>query len=492
MQSTILSIQHLTKHYPGVIALKDVSIDFNKGEVHALVGENGAGKSTLIKIISGAIEPDEGRIILESESFSGMNPHLAKEKGIEVIYQEFNLVGSLTAAENIFLGEKKKGLVNFREMERKATEIFQQFSMSIDPRSLVEDLSPAQCQIIEIAKAISRNAKIIIMDEPSAPLTVSEVTTMFEIVRTLKSQGVTVIYISHRLDEIFELADRVTVLRDGRFIGTKDLGDTNRQELVKMMVGRTLSETFPTKGNVPKDIALELSDISGNGVYNISLTVKKGEILGLSGLVGAGRTELAHLIFGVMPISQGTIRINQLPVRLKNPTHAISRGIGLIPEDRKHQGCILEMDIRWNISIAHIKQLSKNLVVDIRKEDELAEYYRELLQIKTPNLDQKVKNLSGGNQQKVVLAKTLATDSDIIIFDEPTRGIDVGAKQEIYQLMSQLAEQDKAIIMISSEMEELMGMADRILVLSEGRITGELERSEFDQATLLELASASH
>jgi ribose transport system ATP-binding protein len=220
--------------------------------------------------------------------------------------------------------------------------------------------------------------------------------------------------------------------------------------------------------------------------------VKKGEILGLSGLVGAGRTELAHLIFGVMPISQGTIRINQQPVRLKNPTHAISRGIGLIPEDRKHQGCILEMDIRWNISIAHIKQLSKNLVVDIRKEDELAEYYRELLQIKTPNLDQKVKNLSGGNQQKVVLAKTLATDSDIIIFDEPTRGIDVGAKQEIYQLMSQLAEQDKAIIMISSEMEELMGMADRILVLSEGRITGELERSEFDQATLLELASASH
>lgn len=489
MSETILALRNLSKSYPGVQALKDLSLDIRAGEVHALVGENGAGKSTLIKIIAGAIKPDGGMMILDDITYNEMTPHLAKEVGVEVIYQEFNLVDSLSAAENICLGEKKAGLVDFRAMESKALEIFRKFNVYIDPKMAVEDLSSAQKQIVEIAKAISRNARILIMDEPSAPLTVSEVACMFEMVKTLKKHGVTILYISHRLDEVFELADRVTVLRDGQLIETKVVRDTNRQELIQLMVNRTLKETFPVKTNTPGEVVLELENVSGNGVSGISFKVRKGEILGFSGLVGAGRTELAQLIFGVKPVAQGTIKVRGQVVRIKNPTVAINQGIGLIPEDRKTQGCILEMDIQWNVSLAHIKSLSKYSVVNENKVDQLARYYKDLLDIKTPSLDQLVKNLSGGNQQKVVLAKTLATNSEIIIFDEPTRGIDVGAKQEIYQLMCTLVEEGKAIIMISSEMEELLGMSDRILVLSGGRITAELSRDEFDQTRILEFAS---
>jgi ribose transport system ATP-binding protein len=489
MNDTILSLRDLSKSYPGVQALKGLTLDIRQGEVHALVGENGAGKSTLIKIIAGAIKPDGGMIILGDRGYEMLTPHLAKELGIEVIYQEFNLVDSLSAAENICLGEKKAGLVDFNKMESKALEIFKKFNVYIDPKMAVEDLSSAQRQIVEIAKAISRNAKILIMDEPSAPLTVSEVDCMFEMVKTLKSHGVTILYISHRLDEVFELADRVTVLRDGQLIETKVVKDPNRQELIQLMVNRPLKETFPAKVNSPGEVVLELENVTGNGVSGISFKVRKGEILGFSGLVGAGRTELAQLIFGVKPVSCGLIKVNGQAVKIKNPTVAIGHGIGLIPEDRKTQGCILDMDIQWNVSLAHIKSLSSYTVVDEKKVGRLARYYKDLLDIKTPSLSQLVKNLSGGNQQKVVLAKTLATNSEIIIFDEPTRGIDVGAKQEIYQLMCTLVAEGKAIIMISSEMEELLGMSDRILVLSGGRITAELSRNEYDQTKILEFAS---
>jgi len=491
MSDVVLTLKELSKSYPGVKALKEFSLDFYRGEVHALVGENGAGKSTLIKLIAGAIKPDTGLIVIDNQAFEELNPHLAKDLGVEVIYQEFNLVESLSAAENICLGEKKAGLVDFKKMEVNALEIFRKFNVYIDPKMAVEELSSAQKQIVEIAKAISRNAKILIMDEPSAPLTVSEVACMFEIVKTLKKHGVTILYISHRLDEVFELADRVTVLRDGQLIETKAVRDTNRQDLIQLMVNRPLKETFPVKHNVYGDVALELDKVSGNGVFDISFKVRQGEILGLSGLVGAGRTELAQLIFGVEPLTHGTIKVKGQVARIKNPTIAISRGLGLIPEDRKTQGCILDMDIQWNVSLAHIRKLSKYTVVNESKVVQLARYYKDLLDIKTPGLEQLVKNLSGGNQQKVVLAKTLATNSEIIIFDEPTRGIDVGAKQEIYQLMCKLAQEGKAIIMISSDMEELLGMSDRIIVLSGGRVTAELAKDEFEQTKILEFASVN-
>lgn len=491
MSNIILSLQNVAKEYPGVIALNNFSIDFMEGEVHALLGENGAGKSTLIKIISGAIEPTEGKIVVRSESFNKMKPQLSKEKGIEVIYQEFNLVESLSAAENICLGERKGRFVDYSYMNQKALEIFNKFNIKIDPNTLVEKLPVAQKQIVEIAKAISKDVKILIMDEPSAPLTVAEVERMFEMVRTLKKHGVTIIYISHRMEEIFELADRVSIMRDGQYITTKDIKETNRKELIQLMVGRTLSETYPGKKIQSTETALELKNVTGNGVYDISLSVKKGEILGLSGLVGAGRTELARLIFGLDKVESGSILIGNKEMKINNPETAIKNGIGLIPEDRKEQGCVLEMDIEWNISIANIKKISNFLVVNRNEEKKIASYYKDTLNIKTPSLLQKVKNLSGGNQQKVVLAKTLATNSDIIIFDEPTRGIDVGAKQEIYQLMCKLADDGKAIIMISSDMEELLGMSDRIIVLSEGYVSGELTKEEFSQNRVLELASVN-
>jgi ribose transport system ATP-binding protein len=490
-EKVVLSLKNITKEYPGVVALNNFSLDFYEGEVHALLGENGAGKSTLIKIISGAITPDAGEIVLRGKVFRNMTPHLSRENGIEVIYQEFNLVDSLSAAENIYLGKRTGRFVNYSAMEAEAKKLFNQFNVDLDPAANVGSMTTAQRQIVEIAKAISKNVKILIMDEPSAPLTVAEIQCMFDIVRKLKARGVTVIYISHRIDEIFEISDRVTIMRDGNYVATKDAKKTNRNELISLMVGRELKQTYPVRSIVPKDVALEVRNITGNGVKDISFSVKKGEILGIAGLVGAGRTELARVIFGVEKLESGEMLIEGKPVLIKSPSDAIKHGIGLIPEDRKTQGCFLEMSIKWNISFNNIKNISKHLIVDRKLEEEAAEKYKDLLNIKTPSILQDVKNLSGGNQQKVVLAKTLAASSKILIFDEPTRGIDVGAKQEIYNLMCDLANQGKAIIMISSDMEELLGMSDRIIVLSEGHLTGEVQKIEFNQDHILDLASSS-
>ncbi|MBE0685877.1 MAG: sugar ABC transporter ATP-binding protein [Anaerolineaceae bacterium] len=490
----VLSLKNITKRYPGVLALNNVSLDFIAGEVHALLGENGAGKSTLIKAVAGAINIDDGIIHVGGEDHQQMTPHLSRGLGIEVIYQEFNLVPTMTAAENIFLGEKPsdKYLVDYRAMKRKARELFDQFNVDIDPNILVRELSPAQKQIVEIAKAVSKDVKILIMDEPSAPLSVSEVEHMFEVVNQLKQNGVTVIYISHRLEEVFRISDRVSVLRDGEYVATKLTKDTNRQELISLMVGRQLTETYPPRMHPLGEIALEVKNLTGNGDYDISFTVRKGEILGISGLVGAGRSELAMLLYGAAPIESGEIWVDGKKVRLRSPHDAIQQGLGLLTEDRKNKGLFLEMGVGWNISFPIVRKLSKNGVVDTKTEKNITEHYRDRINIKTPSMEQRVINLSGGNQQKVVLAKSLAAESDILIFDEPTRGIDVGAKQEIYQLMCELADHGNAILMISSDMEELLGMSDRIIVLSEGKLTGEVQKEQFSQDYILDLASGIH
>lgn len=485
----ILSLKHITKLYPGVVALNDFSVDFMPGEVHALLGENGAGKSTLIKVISGAIAPERGEIVFKGKKYSKMTPAISRGEGIEVIYQEFNLVDTLSVAENICLGEKYGRFVNFKKMEEKAAEIFERFKIDIDPKATVESLSTAHKQIVEISKAISKKCDLLIMDEPSAPLTVNEVDAMFDIVRTLKAQGITIIYISHRMDEIFTIADRVTVMRDGGFVKTLTVKDTDRNELISLMVGRELSGTYPVPEKRYKEELFRAEGIYGNGDKDISFSLRKGEILGLAGLVGAGRTELARIIYGADAAEKGRIYLEGKEITIKSTSDAIRNGIGLIPEDRKQQGCFLEQSIEWNIAFNNIRNISKSGFVNSRQVKEVSEKYCDILRIKTPSMEQLVKNLSGGNQQKVVIAKTLATRSKVIIFDEPTRGIDVGAKHEIYELMCSLADEGIGIIMISSDMEELLGMSQRILVMAEGRISGELEKEDFSQETVLKYAS---
>lgn len=487
----ILSLEHITKIYPGVVALNDVSVSFKAGEIHAIMGENGAGKSTMIKIIAGAIKADRGTITVDGKQITNMTPALARDCGIGVIYQEFNLVPSLSVARNICLGDKVGGrfLPNFQKMREKAQAIFKELGVDIDPDVQVAELSTAKQQLVEIAKAMAKDAKILIMDEPSAALAMAEVENMLKIVMRLKEKGVTVLYISHRMDEVFRIADRVTILRDGCYVGTKSREEASRKELINLMVGRELSEDFPSRQVTLGPVVLEVEHLTGNGDRDISFSLRKGEILGLAGLVGAGRTELAKVIYGAAKKTGGRILVNGREVEIRNPRQAIEHGIGLIPEDRKREGVFLEYSIRWNIPIMSMKRLSRFTVINRKKVEEVVEQYTSLLRIKTPDMDQLVRNLSGGNQQKVVLAKTLAAQTDIIIFDEPTRGIDVGAKQEIYHLMNELVSQGISIIMISSEMEELIGMSDRILVLYEGRMTGEVNREEFSQKRIMELAS---
>jgi ribose transport system ATP-binding protein len=490
----VLSLENITKRYPGVLALDNVSVSFQEGEVHALLGENGAGKSTLIKAVAGAIDIDSGIIIINGHEYSKMSPSLSRSLGVEVIYQEFNLVPTLSCAENIYLCERSEKSVLFsaKEIEKKAARVLEQFGVKIDPRIMVQDLSIAEQQIIEIAKAVSKNVKILIMDEPSAPLSVSEVELMFKIINQLKQKGVTIIYISHRLEEVFRISDRVSVMRDGCYVTTKNTKETNRQELITLMVGRELKESYPARSNPLGEIALEIKNLSGNGDKDISFSVRKGEILGISGLVGAGRTELAMLLFGAAPIEGGEILVNGKPIQIHSPLDAIQQRIGLLTEDRKGKGLFLEMAVGWNISFPIIRKLSKYGVVNTKTENEIAEKYKQRINIKTPNLEQRVINLSGGNQQKVVLAKALAAESHVLIFDEPTRGVDVGAKQEIYQLMCELANHGDAILMISSDMEELLGMSDRIVVLCEGRLVGEVKKEQFSQDYILDLASGTH
>lgn len=489
-----LSVQGITKLYPGVVALEDVSIDFVKGEVHALIGENGAGKSTLIKAITGAIAPEKGQIVVSGRAHSQMMPHEARVLGIEAIYQEFNLVPTLSVAENIFLGARLTSgpMIDLKLLARKAQDILTMMQVPIDPLTPVGKLTVAYQQMVEIAKAISNDAKILIMDEPTAPLTVAEVRILFRLIDDLKKKGVTIIYISHRLEELFEISDRLTIMRDGRKILTTLTKDITRPELVKHMVGREVVEKVPARNiKAYGDVVLEAKNLCGNGVKDISFHVRKGEVLGLAGLVGAGRTETARLLFGADPLDSGEIIVDGQTVSMKSPADAIRLGIGLVPEDRKQHGAVLGLTIDWNITLPIIRKLSKNGVIRAKQARAISEKYSNDLRVKTPSLDQLVKNLSGGNQQKVVLAKWLANECKVLILDEPTRGIDVGAKQEIYQLINSLAEDGLAVIVISSEMDEILGLSDRIIVLSEGEYTGSLEKEEFSQEKVLELASGS-
>lgn len=488
-QNIILSMKNITKMYPGVVALDHVSVDFKAGEVHALLGENGAGKSTLIKVLSGAVTNDSGTICIDGKNYEKMTPAVSRMCGIEVIYQEYNLIGGLTAAENICLGRQMRGIVNRKEMVSLTEELFDKYHIPIDPHAYVKELSTAQQQLVEITKAISKDARIIVMDEPTAQLTMTEVNNLYDMIRNLKAAGKTIIYISHRLEELFEITDRVTVMRDGAYVTTVDTGQTTRDELITLMVGRELSQGYPVRDCVRKDVALKVDHVSGYHNTDVSFELRKGEILGVSGLVGAGRTELMRVIYGADKKLSGAVYINGSLVHIRSPKEALSLGIGLIPEDRKMQGCFLNNSIEWNISISNIRSLTTAHFVDKKKIRRLAADYRKMLNIKTPSLEQKVRNLSGGNQQKVVLAKVLAANTDIIIFDEPTRGIDIGARHEIYDLMCRLAKEGKSIIMVSSDMEELLGMSDRIIVLAGGRLTGELDREDFSQEAIMHLAS---
>lgn len=486
----MLELKNITKTYPGVVALNNVSVTFEQGEVHALMGENGAGKSTMIKIIAGAISPDGGaEIIFDGKSYPQMTPGLAAENGVAVIYQDINLVTPMTVAENMFMGRKMGKGYSKRRLNKLAQQIFDEYGFGLDPAMRVERLSPANQQMVEIARAISNHAKIMIMDEPTAPLAAAEVDLLFSIIEKLKQKGITVIYISHRMDEVFQISQRITVLRDGQYVTTINTADTNRQQLVNLMVGRELNENFPTRKSPIGDVLLEARNLTGNSVEDISFQLHRGEILGFAGLVGSGRSETMELICGAKKMESGEVWMNGKRLHITSPTAAIAHGIGLIPEDRKEQGVILFNTVKFNTSLSAMSKLTKFGFISNKRNREMAEKYRQALSIKVPHIDQMVVNLSGGNQQKVVLAKTLAADPDVIIFDEPTKGIDVGAKQEIYNLMNDLVAQGKAIIMVSSDMEEILGMSDRIIVLHEGQLSGELSREQFTQERVLDLAS---
>lgn len=493
-RENVLQVKNLVKKYPGVIALNDVSVDFRPGEVHAIMGENGAGKSTLVKCISGATKPDQGSIIIDGQAYSSLTPHQSMDCGIEIIYQELSLFHTMSVMENIFMGDLPGNhvTVDFVAMKRRTEEIFERIGVNISPTTLVRDLSSAQMQMVEIAKAISHNAKVLIMDEPTAPLSNAEIDILFRIIRNLQEEGVCIIYISHRLNEIFELSDRVTVMRDGQLIRTMDTKDTNREALIALMVGRPLSENFPGHKNPPGEVIMEAKDLVSDKVRHVSLQIRRGEILGLGGLVGSGRSEVVRLLFGADRLQSGSIYMNGTEITLKSPSDALEYRIALCPEDRKVQGVLQNMAIGFNITLPILRRISNHMVVSRKKDKAVIEQYRNALRIKATSTNQLVRSLSGGNQQKVVISKWLASEADVMIFDEPTHGIDVGAKNEIYQLIYRLADEGKAIVIVSSEMEEIIGLCDRILVMCEGRIMGELQRAEFTQEKILDLASGDN
>jgi len=496
MGAFVLEMRNVTKRFPGVLALNNVQFNLRPGEVHCLVGENGAGKSTLMKILAGAQPMDSGEIILSEGPVAIHSPHHAQQLGISMIYQEFNLSPYLSVAENIFLGREPRlggtPFINWKKMYADAREILGRIRVDLDVRKPVNECSVAQQQMIEIGKAISFNSTIIVMDEPSATLTEHELRALFDLIRTLRRQGIGLIYISHRLEEIFEIGDRVTVMRDGEYVGTNAVCDVTRDDIIRMMVGRELKDEFPKETFDRGAERLRVEGLTRHGAFsNVSFATHCGEIVALTGLVGAGRTEVARAIFGADRIDGGQIHLDGKPVAVRSPQDAIRQGIGLLTEDRKGQGLVLGMTLRENTTLANLRSLVKFLFVNRREERSVTERFVRELQIKTPSIEQVVQNLSGGNQQKVVLAKWLFTQSKFLIFDEPTRGIDVGAKVEIYKLMNELVRKGVSILMISSELPEVLGMCDRILVMHEGRLAGELSRKDATQERIMQLATGT-
>lgn len=492
MENTVLTFHGVSKSFPGVQALKDVSFSLKKGEVLALLGENGAGKSTLMKCLTGAHAPTSGTIELFGQEYSAIAPDFARNSGISAVYQEFNLVLNLPIVENVFMGNNPgNGLVvDYKQMLKRCNEIFQSFGIHIDPEENVSTLSPALMQIVEIAKAIALDLKILILDEPTAPLTTKETEILFKIIRDIKAKGVSVIYISHRLEEIFEICDRAVILRDGTYVGENLIADTSRQELIKMMIGRELTNYYPERSAVQNpEVALRVEHLSGNGAKDVSFELHKGEILGVAGLVGAGRTELMTVLFCDAPRTAGTVEVNGIPFRGRRPWDAIAAGIAYLPEDRKRFGLLLDKSVAVNTTLASIRKYCRFGVIDSKREREAIDGYCKKLQVKTPSYEQEAQYLSGGNQQKVIVGKWLDTDSDIVIFDEPTRGIDVGTKHEIYEIIQSLAEDGHSVLMVSSEFEELIGVADRIIVMAEGELMGSVNKENFDKELLLDMAS---
>ena len=489
----LLEVRGLTKRFPGVRALTDVSITLGRGEVVAVIGENGAGKSTLMKILAGVQRPDEGEIRVDGKAVEIGSVQAAMELGIALIHQELNLADNLDVAANIFLGRepRRMGFIDRRRICAEAERFIGRVGLDVSPRTIVGTLPIGRQQMVEIAKALSVNARVLIMDEPTSSLTQHETEQLFKVVRDLRSRGISVIYISHRLGEVKELADRVVVLRDGRNAGELRREDVSHDRMVKLMVGRDVSQFYPHTPHAPGDVVLEVDRLrtAAHPRHELSFQVRTGEMVGVAGLVGAGRTEMLQAIFGVVPAVGGTIRVAGREVAIRSAVDAIRSGIALVPEDRKQQGLILEMAVRENMSLPSLRRTQRAGFLDNASERKISAEMIEALNVKTPGDRQVVQYLSGGNQQKVVIGKWLAMSPRVLLLDEPTRGIDVGAKQEIYRLMEKLVRGGVAILFVSSEMEEVLGMSDRTLVMHEGRITGELKRGELSEEAIMNLAT---
>ena len=490
----ILTMEGIDKSFPGVHALDHVNLELRKGEVHALMGENGAGKSTLMKVLTGIYTKDSGTITYEGKEVEFHGPKEAQEAGIVIVHQELNMMNHLTVAQNIFIGREfmKGGIIDDAKMNEESRKLFDQLGIKIDPTEKMGNLTVGKQQMCEIAKAISHKAKVIIFDEPSAALTEAEIEELFKIIRDLRDKQLGIIYISHRMDEIKVITDRVTVMRDGGYVGTLITRDCTKDDIINMMVGRVIYEDPKTQSMVPPDapVVLKVEHLNaGKMVQDVSFELHKGEILGFSGLMGAGRTETARALFGADPKESGDIYVNGTKVDIKSPKDAVALGIGYLSEDRKRYGIVVDKSVAENSTMAHLKNFVKGLFIDKRKEVSATQEYIDRLNTKTPSTDQLVVNLSGGNQQKVVLAKWLVKDCDILIFDEPTRGIDVGAKSEIYHLMNELVAQGKSIIMISSEMTEILRMSDRIVVMCEGKKTAEIDIADATQENIMHAAT---
>ncbi len=488
----VIAVSDLSKSFGGVHALKGVHLELFAGEVHALLGENGAGKSTLIKTMTGVYQPDGGTLLLDGEPITFTGTRDAQAHGIAAIYQEPSLFPDLDIAENILVGRQptRGGRVDWKATYREAGALLARLGVKLDPRTKARSLSVAQQQMVEIARALSLDARVLIMDEPTSSLTLGEVEELFKIVRQLRAEGTAIVFISHRLEELFAIADRVTTLRDGTYVGTRAMANVTTEELIQMMVGRNLDELFPKQAVEAGEVILEVEGLGAQGFFsNVSFNLRKGEILGVSGLIGAGRTDVARALFGTLTPDKGSVRFNGRPVTIRNPDEAMALGIGYVPEDRKLHGLVLEMSIANNITLPILPSLARMGWIDRKQEQARALADARKLEVKMSSPRQKAAELSGGNQQKVVLAKWLGTQPQVLILDEPTRGIDVGTKAAVHGLMSALAAQGMAILMISSELPEVLGMSDRILVMREGRITGEFSRAEATQEKLMMAAT---
>lgn len=494
-KEVLLKMEGIDKAFPGVQALKNAKLEVLEGEVHVLIGENGAGKSTLMKVLTGVYKKDSGKILFKEQEFDVKNPKEAAERGVSIIHQEFNLLPHLTVAQNIYIGrepKKNKFIIDEKKMIKDTEKVLNSLNLSINPNERVDNLSVAEQQMVEIAKALAFKSEVLLLDEPTSALTESEIEDLFKIIKKLRKEGVGIVYISHRLEEFKHIADRITVLRDGSYIGTKEWKDVNINEIIKMMVGRDLKDQYPKRNPKIGEVIFEAKSICRKGkLDNVSFNVRKGEILGLSGLMGAGRTEVARAIFGADQIDSGEFYLEGKKIKIKSPVDAIKNQIAYLSEDRKRDGLLLDLDVEFNTVIANIQEYSKLSVVNDKICRKISNEKVNELKTKTPSLSQKTKFLSGGNQQKVLIGRWLCRDTKVLIFDEPTRGIDVGAKYEVYSLMKELAEKGVAIIMISSELPEILGMSDRIVVMHEGKKTGELDIKDATQEKIMSLASNS-